>query len=134
MLAALLGRWSAHLKVRARPCVPGSAERTLEHSLDDLEARLTVSEAWVLHQTELKRRHEQVSAIACENAEWHAKNMAHLAELHRQRARAHRASTPEDDDSGENAETSQPAASRDAPTLNGRQLASARPPHIWEAP
>jgi hypothetical protein len=63
----------------------------LEAQLDVLEARLVVGQARVRLWRELRARHGEVSQVACQNATWHAADMARAAEDDRQLARAARA-------------------------------------------
>jgi hypothetical protein len=48
----------------------------LSDELDSLEARLTADAAQVSFYEQLAQRHRHVSALACANAEMHAKSMA----------------------------------------------------------
>lgn len=48
-------------------------------SLDGLEAEITSARAGTDHNTELARRHDHVTAIACENAVAHLKSSEELA-------------------------------------------------------
>jgi hypothetical protein len=52
------------------------SEIELEHQLSQLEDRLLGAQAAVHMWREIGRRHEQVSAVACENAERHLEGMA----------------------------------------------------------
>lgn len=58
-----------------------AAERQrLEASLDDLQARLLVDRARVRFWTEMKDRHESISAVSCSGLEGHAEDIARLLE------------------------------------------------------
>lgn len=50
--------------------------RDLEASLDQLEDRLMVNQARVRFWTEMKERHESVTAISCASQDAHAEDMA----------------------------------------------------------
>lgn len=52
----------------------------LEQELLTIEAKMHLSLSWTLHQTELARRHAQVSAIACSSAADHAQDTLRLAQ------------------------------------------------------
>jgi hypothetical protein len=52
--------------------------RGLEATLDDLGARLLVSQARVRFWDEMRARHESVTAVACTSMEGHAEEMARL--------------------------------------------------------
>ena len=99
--------------------------RELERSLGLLEARLLQGESWVEEQSDLKRRHEQVSALACESAELHARDSARVAINARRNAlrREAAAAVALDEDD----ESPLPEQSPAAGSLDGRRLASAPP-------
>ena len=81
-------------------CGPGQAavrrERALqervrlEAQLDRLEERLLANQARVRAWSDLKARHAEVSQVACQNAEWHAQDMARAAKEELAFARAAR--------------------------------------------
>ncbi len=58
-------------------------QHALAGSLDRLEERLLAGQAEVFLWEELRERHEDVSAIACENLAGHAREMETLAEEQR---------------------------------------------------
>jgi hypothetical protein len=92
--------------------------RALVRSLDELEARLTESSSWVVEQTDLKQRHEGVSALACASAVAHLHDMSRIAEAHQRRLSR---LTDRDDDGAE------PPLQPEPRSLAGRRFASARP-------
>jgi hypothetical protein len=120
LIAFALGRWSAQAPVR----ISGATDATqsaeaLSRSLDQLEARLTESSAWVSEETDLRRRHEAVSELACASAAAHLRDMTRLADAHR-----HHPPSPAAD---QDEETSRAPAPGGPPSLAGRRLASVRP-------
>lgn len=82
-LAFELGRSTGPVTVPPAAPVETPATRqaqALETELAVLEAKLHQGMAWTQHQGELARRHEQVSAIACEAAVSHAQSAERLAQ------------------------------------------------------
>jgi len=78
-----LGRSTSPALVPPSPPVATPATRqaqALEMELEALEARLHQGMAWTQHHGELARRHEQISAIACEAAVSHAQSAERLAQ------------------------------------------------------
>lgn len=67
-------------EVEARREALEAERRSLEATLDDLGARMLVSQARVRFWDEMKARHESVTAIACTSMEGHAADMARLFE------------------------------------------------------
>lgn len=120
-LAFLAGRTStpAVAAVAPRP-----EESDLVRSLDRLESALTESRGVVTLNEELGRRHERVSAIACQGVEAHARDSARIVADHKRRKVRH-----QDEDVTERVLSS---ASVQPASLNGRRLAAApavaRPP------
>jgi len=75
VLAGLVGCGGDADQVAARRA-EGEAERArLAAQLEVLEARLLDGRERVRAWTDLRQRHEQVSAVACGNAEWHVADM-----------------------------------------------------------
>ena len=72
-LAVACGRGVAEPASRQRWA---AEERRLDESLDRLEERLLAAQAAVSFWDELRRRRENVSAIACTNLAQHAQGMA----------------------------------------------------------
>ncbi len=65
-------------------------QQQMMDSLDDLEARLLTDAARVRFWKEMRERHEQVSAIACQNLQGHVAQMDRYQEEQREK-RAERA-------------------------------------------
>jgi hypothetical protein len=57
--------------------------RALDAQLEDLQARLLVSQARVRFWTEMRSRHESVTAVACTTQGRHAEAIAHFGEQQR---------------------------------------------------
>jgi hypothetical protein len=70
--------------------------RGLDSTFDQLEARLTASQARVRFWNEIRERHESVSAVACVSQEEHAEEMAKhgIPSQPQRRARVATASRP----------------------------------------
>lgn len=62
----------------------------IDRALDGIEERLLGNQALVHQWQELGRRHEKVSALACENVSGHVQEMARLLDAQQSRARRYR--------------------------------------------
>jgi hypothetical protein len=123
--AFVLGRLSSRQPID-HSSITTAATREAEQlgrSLDMLEARLTQGEALVMHQAELRRRHERVSALACTAAAAQQQDATRLARDKAMRASRRSTSAPAADGDGDGDDT----ASNEPPSLQGHALA-ARPP------
>lgn len=96
-------------EVQQTPAIREAA--ALEQELLNIEARMHQSLSWTLHQTELARRHTQVSAIACMSAEDHAKDTLRLAQkaMRRTLRQAARANATDAESKSDGSATSEPA-------------------------
>jgi hypothetical protein len=81
------------------PSSPSAADRLsrlsaqgaeLERAVDEMEERLLGNQARVHLWQELARRHEHVSALACENLSAHAMAMAKRLDVQQEKRRARR--------------------------------------------
>lgn len=109
LVAFLGGRWSVrHSRAQGidTPAIRDAAE--LERSLVDLEANLELGQSLVAHQTELKRRHERVSALACAAANGQQADSKRLAEA--KTRRAHQVAHLSTDEDHEETDSMAPAA------------------------
>ncbi len=67
--AFALGRWSNRPQPMRPIDSPAIRKATqLEHELDVVESRLAASAGWVMEGQDLRRRHQHVSILQCENA------------------------------------------------------------------
>jgi hypothetical protein len=108
----VLGRLSTTHPARPTVDTPALREAVeVDRSLSDLEAKLTEGEQWVVENTELKRRHERVSALACTAAVAQKDDAVRLAREKAARRRSPPKEEVEDDDSdAEHASASQTAS------------------------
>lgn len=89
VLAGLVGCGGGDAAQVAARRAEGEAERArLTAQLEVLEARLLDGRARLRAWTELRERHEQVSAVACGNAEWHVADVLRAREAEQLLVRA----------------------------------------------
>src|SRR5688500_10589017 len=81
------GCFDAPDEVKERVALAKAQGAELDRALDDVEERLLGNQARVHLGQEMGRRHESVSALACENVSGHVQEMAKHLDKQQQRVR-----------------------------------------------